>query len=107
MPTPRKHATAAARQAAYRQRQQAADRTPTAADARVPAARALGPVRWRRLLGAAQAELATVAAELAVVYAQRSACWQESERGEAHLAREETLREVLATLEDLGEEFAP
>jgi hypothetical protein len=59
------------------------------------------PARWRRLLGEARGLIATVAQEMEAVYEQRSERWQESERGEAHLAHGEALRELLTCLEEL------
>jgi hypothetical protein len=60
-------------------------------------------VRWQRLLAETTRLLVTVEQEMEAVYAQRTERWQDSERGEAHLARAEALREILSALEELQE----
>ena len=103
MPTLRKYATPAARQAAYRQRQAEAMRQ-LAAQARTPPsgpAHPPSPSRWRGLLQQAQRLLDTVEEEMATYYDQRSERWQESERGEAFRERLEGLQETQAALAEL------
>ena len=104
MPTPRKYASHAERQAAYRRRL-AARRAPLPAhgaptEPGVPSQPGRG--RWRGLLRQATRLLETTGQEMEEYYQQRSERWQESERGEAFLERLETLRETQAALEELN-----
>lgn len=108
MPQIRRYSTNAQRQAAYRQR--VAHGVPGFGEAPLPA---LPPVpaiatmpgwrRWRamhaRLRGAAE----DLAEEVQAYHDARSTEWQESERGEALLERAEAYRELVASLDDLGE----
>ena len=103
MPTPRKYATHAARQAAYRARlrtRQEEDVTDATAR-RLPAAP--GARRWTALLTQARGLLETVTDEMAAYATARTDAWQESERGEAFQERCERLDEVLSLLHDLAE----
>jgi len=96
MPTPRKYATNADRQAAYRARAAAAASLP----ALPPAA---GPRRWAVLIGQARKLLAEIAEEMATYEAAHSDAWHESERGERFMERLETLEESLDLLRHLPE----
>lgn len=104
MPTPRKHANAAERQAAYRQR---LAQRPAAG---LPGARQSGPPpgpggsRWRRLLAEALQRVRTVEQEMEAVYERRSERWQGSERGDAFSGHLEAVRETLASLEEVAAE---
>lgn len=93
MPTPRKYATNAARQAAYRARCPAA-----------PVARAVsttpGERRWTALLGQAQGLVAAVTEEMAAYAAARSEAWQESDRGDAFTERLDAVEGILDQLRE-------
>jgi len=94
MPTPRKYATNAERQASYRARG-----TATARSGLPPLGPSVaGPRRWAVLLGQAQGLLSGVAEEMATYWEERSEAWQNSERGEQLAERLEALEEILAVL---------
>ena len=97
MPTPRKYASAAHRQAAYRircrERAQAAGR-------RAPFAASPGRRRWEAMCGQALSLLQAVSQEMEAYAGARTEAWQESERGEAF---QETLEAVAQTADALGE----
>ena len=97
MPSPRKYATRADRQAAYRQRC-AMKRASTVS----PIARPLaGSRRWNALTDQARAILAEVAREMTTYWQERSDAWQSSERGELLNEQVETLEEILDLLREL------
>ena len=104
MPTPRKYATAAARQAAYRQRlrQPPSDGRPLMPLRAVPGCP--GAPRWRRMMVDAIRLVREVEEEMAVVYDERTERWQDSERGQAFSEQLEALGEALTTLEDWATE---
>ena len=105
MPTPRRYADHAARQAAYRTRQAEARRqeltgrgiSPESAVATRP-----GQARWRALIQQANRLLLTVHAEMEEYYDQRSERWQESEHGETFRERLEAVQETQVATEELG-----
>ena len=98
MPTPRKYATNAARQAAYRARS-AMTPPPTGPQPPVtPGAR-----RWTVLIGQARDVLETVAQEMRAYEAARSEAWHDSEHGEQFMERFEWLEEVRGVLDELLE----
>jgi hypothetical protein len=104
MPTPRRYATPAARQAAYRQRQ--AEARSKEAEAKAMALRPAVPTspgarRWETLIRQAGGLLETVQQEMQEYHDQRSDRWQESERGEVFLERVQALQEVQSAVEDL------
>ena len=103
MPTPRKYASHAQRQAAYRRR--LAERMRQSQDPRAPTGLGVptppSPSRWRGLLRQATRLVETTGQEMEEYYERRSERWQESERGEAFLERLEMLRETQAALEEL------
>ena len=104
MPTPRRYASQAERQAAYRQRQAEARSKGQAAKGLppLPAIASLpGRARWQGLLGQAGQLLRTVEAEMQEYYDGRSERWQEGERGETFLERLQAIQEAQAALEDL------
>jgi len=104
MPTPRRYATPAARQAAYRQRQSEARSKEREAKgmALIPAvATSPGPRRWWALIRQASRLLETVQQEMQEHHDQRSDRWQESERGEAFLERVQALQDMQSAVEDL------
>ena len=96
MPRPRKYASPAARQAAYRARCRA-----LAPPASVPALP--GYRRWEVLLQRAQHCLDQMAEEMAVYWEERSERWQDSERGETFSERFERVEELREQLGDLLE----
>jgi hypothetical protein len=98
MPTPRKYASNAERQAAYRTRCAASSPTCTPRTSS-----ASGSRRWKGLIRHAHTLLATVAAEMAAYERQRSDAWHDSDHGERFLERSESLEEVLLLLHDLAE----
>jgi hypothetical protein len=100
MPTPRQYATAAERQAAYRQRRTMQERSRNEAG---PTGLALlpGPRRWRALSRSVQEQLERLEREMQEYYDQRSESWQESERGERHLEQLQVLPDLRALLQEL------
>jgi hypothetical protein len=104
MPTPRRYPSAAARQAAHRQRQRAARQQELQAKGLppLPAVTTIpGHSRWQALTHQARLLLQTVHTEMQDYYEQRTATWQESERGEAFHEQLQTVQEVLITVEEL------
>ena len=104
MPTPRRYANPAERQAAYRQRQVEARRKEQAAKGLppLPAVASLpGYTRWQALLQQAGLLLGTIQEEMQEYYDGRSQSWQEGERGEAFLERLQAIQEAQAAVEDL------
>jgi hypothetical protein len=103
MPTPRRYANQAERQAAYRQRQAAVRRDPHGRG--LPALPAVatrpGPARWTALARQAGLLLQVVQEEMETYYEQRSEAWQASERGETFRERLEAVQEVQAAAEEL------
>jgi hypothetical protein len=105
MPTPRRYASQAERQAAYRQRQAEARSKEHAAKGLPPlpaVASIPGHARWQALVGQAELLLGTVQEEMQEYYDGRSQSWQEGERGEAFLERLQAVQEAQAVLVDLG-----
>jgi hypothetical protein len=105
MPTPRRYASPAERQAAYRRRCAAArskeletkGMPPFPAVASMP-----GDRRWQALIRQASQHMETVHEEMRDYYEQRSESWRETERGEAFLERLQAVQEAHATVEDLA-----
>ena len=104
MPQARVHESAAARQAAYRQRQAQAHTAQLAAKG-LPPLPALptvpGQARWNALLSQAHWALEAMCQEMEDYAAARSENWLESERGAAFQERLEAVQEVLAAVEEL------
>ena len=104
MPTPRLYANQAARQAAYRGRVAEARRKElrTKGMPALPAVASLpGNARWQAMIWQASLLLRTVREEMQEYYDQRSAAWQESERGGSFLDRLEATEEVHTAAEEL------
>jgi hypothetical protein len=103
MPTPRRYANHAERQAAYRQRQAGARSQPFGPGLPTPAAIPTrpGPARWAALTRQAARWLQLVQEEMEAYYDQRSEAWQESERGELFRERLEAVQEAQAAAEEL------
>lgn len=105
MPTPRRYASQAERQAAYRRRTaeskarelEAKGLPPLPTIATIP-----GHPRWQALIRQSNLQLQTVLEEMQDYYDQRSETWQETERGEAFLDRLQSLQEAHSAVEDLA-----
>ena len=105
MPTPRRYANPAERQAAYRRRSAAARQQELQAKGfpPLPAVATLpGLRRWAAMTGQALLLLETVEQEMQEYYEQRSERWQDSERGEGMVERLRALQEAIAAVEELG-----
>jgi hypothetical protein len=105
MPTPRRYASHAERQAAYRRRVAAARQHELQAKGmpslpRVP--NLPGTRRWAAMTEQALVLLQTIQEEMEEYHEQRSQQWQESERGEAMGERLQALQEVIAAVEGLS-----
>ena len=98
MPQPRKFATPAPRQRAYRARKRAALAAYASNPATAPARP--GPSRWKTLLAQADLLLRTTQREMERYFEERSEPWQESERGEAFLERIENVETAREALQD-------
>src|SRR5579872_7046728 len=103
MPTPRRYANQAQRQAAYRQRQAEAQQQQRVGRS-VPAPPAISSMpnwrRWEALTGHALQSLRVVQKEMEAYHNARSSEWQDSERGESFLERLQTLEDIVGALED-------
>ena len=102
MPQPRMHPSHAARQAAYRSRQEQARAQQLRAKglAPLPAIATMpGTPRWKGAVAYAHCLLAGVAAEMQAYFDDRSESWQEGERAEEHQQRIEAVEEILVALE--------
>ena len=103
MPQPKIHVSAAARQAAYRERCEQARQLALSAKGlpSLPVISSLpGWTRWNASFRAAQELIACNLSEMQDYYDDRSESWQESERGEEH---QERIASVEAVLDALGE----
>jgi hypothetical protein len=104
MPQPKKHTSAAARQAAYRLRCEQARQAALAAKGlpMLPAIAALpGSSRWNASFAAAKELIASTLSEMQDYFDERSESWQESERGDNHQERMASVDEVLDALSGL------
>lgn len=105
MPTPRRYANPAQRQAAYRARLTAARERELQAQGlpRLPKVPSIpGTVRWAALQQQALLLLQTMQEEMQEYYDERSEVWQASERGEAIVERLQAIQEAIATVESLS-----
>lgn len=101
MPQPREHKDHAARQAAYRKRQQQAQESrlrekglaPLPVIPTIP-----GTARWTQAIEHASRLLTDVAEEMQVYFEDRSEAWQEGDRGMQHEERLAAIQEVLDRL---------
>jgi len=105
MPTPRKYENDAERQRAFRARREAA-RLQQLAEKNLPAMPLIlsipGTVRWMAMHEQALTLLRSMTDEMASYYADRSEEWQEGERGQAFVERQEAVDEALSALEALS-----
>ena len=104
MPQERKHASSAVRQAAYRARREQARQVELAAKGlpalpRIPTLP--GWPRWNASFTAAHALIADSLVEMQDYFDDRSESWQESERGEAHQEKIESVEAVVDALSTL------
>lgn len=95
MPTVRKYANAAEKQAAYRRRcsarkQEQMHPPPTPS-----------PRRWKAMTAQALRILESAVGEMESYHDQRSERWQDSERGEGFREMMESLEEITAVLRDI------
>jgi hypothetical protein len=103
MPQPKKYASRAEQQAAYRKRRSLSERELLAKKGlpSLPAIPTLpGHARWSAMLTQAQALLCAAAEEMQTYHDERSKAWQESANAEEFLAKLERLEETIAQLED-------
>jgi|ERR1700678_542147 len=104
MPQPKKYASAAARQAAYRSRGEQARQAVLAAKGlpSLPAISSLpGWPRWKAAFAGAEELVAVSLREMQDYFAARSESWQEGERGEEHQEKMASAEAVLEALSDL------
>ena len=102
MPQSRMHASHAARQAAYRKRQEQARKRQLHAMGLPPLpiiATLPGSARWTGAISQANCLLTMVVEEMQDYFDERSEQWQEDERGEAHQQRMEAVQEIADALE--------
>lgn len=104
MPQPRVHASTAARQAAYRSRCEKARQAALSAKGlpSLPTIASIpGWARWNASLKAAHEMIANTAGEMHDYFDDRSEAWQQSERGEEHQERMDSVEAVAESLSDL------
>jgi hypothetical protein len=105
MPTPRRYANQAERQAAYRNRLAAA-RTQELQARGMPLMPAIpsmpGSRRWEAMNQQALLLLQTVQEEMQDYYDERSDLWKESEPGETMAERLQMLQEAIAAVEGIS-----
>ena len=105
MPTPRRYASPADRQAAYRKRSAEARQQELQAKGMPPGPcipTMPGTRRWAAMSEQARHLLEAIQEEMQGYYEQRSERWQESERGERLAERLQTLQEAITAVEELG-----
>lgn len=105
MPQPAKHKSPAARQAAYRRRQEAA-RQELVRQKGLPPVQALphmpGTARWNAARAWALALLEQTSAEMSEYFDDRTEVWQESDRGQQHQEHIDAIESIIAELEALA-----
>ena len=104
MPFPKKYASQADRQKAYRGRCKQARKIEQAARG-LPALPAIstmpGKPRWNASLAAAHELLSCTLSEMQDYFDERSEAWQEGERAEEHQERIDSLQAVLDNLDEI------
>lgn len=104
MPQPRKYASRAHQQAAYRQRR-ALSEAQHLAQKGLPPLPAIptmpGNVRWAAMIAQATRLLYEAAQEMQSYHDDRSEAWQQSDRAEELLSRMQQLEELIDALEGL------
>lgn len=104
MPQPKQHASAAARQAAFRTRREQMRQASLATKglpALPPISSMPGWPRWKASFLAAQQLMAVSLSEMQDYFEERSETWQESPRGEEHQAKIVSVEAVQEALSDL------
>jgi len=104
MPQPKKHTSAAARQAAFRARREETRQAVLAAKGlpSLPIISSMpGWARWNASFTAARALIADSLGEMQDYYDARSESWQESDRGEAHQEKITSVETAVDALSDL------
>jgi len=105
MPTPRRYANHAQRQAAYRRRQAQA-RKEELADRTIPAAPPIATMpgwqRWNAITERLLLLLNTMHDEMHDYYDQRSDAWQESQRADAFSERLQAVEDAICAVEALS-----
>jgi len=104
MPQPKRHASAAARQASFRARREQS-RQATLSAKGLPALPAIpsmpGWPRWNASFANAQEMITQTLGEMQDYYEDRSETWQESDRGEEHQEKIASVEAVVDALADL------
>lgn len=103
MPRPKVHPSHAARQAAYRHRQEQVRARELAAKGlpSLPAIASMpGHARWNQALAHAQSLMGSVLAEMQSYFDERSEAWQEGERAQELQQRMDAVEESLQALEN-------
>jgi len=102
MPQPRKYASQALRQAAYRQRSRTTQEN-RLSQRGLPTGPAIpsmpGTARWTSALKQARGLIQMVSAEMRDYYDNRSQQWQETAQADAFLERQDAIQEVLDQIE--------
>jgi hypothetical protein len=104
MPQPKRHASHADRQAAYRERCRRARLAEVSARGLppLPAVPSIpGSARWASALAQARMLLETVYSEMQAYYDDRSPEWQESEKADRFTDRSDALAELIAGFDDM------
>jgi hypothetical protein len=105
MPQPKKYGSAAARQAAYRQRCEQA-RLGTLTGKGLPALPVIATMpgwsRWNASFASAQELIAGTLGEMQAYFDARSDSWQDGDRGEEHQEKIASVEAVLEALSDLS-----
>ena len=109
MPEPRKHASDAARQAAFRRRrdqtikalQHAKGLMPLPAIATIP-----GWSRWRQVLGLVEQALREVHDQMQTYYDDRSEDWQDSDKAQEFNDTMDAVEELVDKVAECRDEFA-
>jgi hypothetical protein len=105
MPTPKKHANAAARNRAYRKRKEDARRAELLKKG-LPALPLVptipGEARWKKVLAEAGALLSMVVEEREAYKQDQSDEWQESDKGDAFQERTDAITDILNAMDDLA-----
>ena len=107
MPQPKKYASTADRQKAYRQRQAEARAAERAAKG-LPPAPAISTMpstqRWQAMIANARTILAALEEEISTYSQERSESWQETDRASNLRAAQEQLSDILDCLDSLSED---
>jgi len=108
MPQPRKYATEADRQAAYRRRCEDSRRRQIGAKGLPPLPvlpTVPGTVRWKAALEHARLLVASIGQEMENYYGDRSELWQDSDKGEEFTARLEAIQELHEQIEEIADQW--